>query len=137
MVDKELVEREVKRIEKARLERKIVEVQKKKGIYNLKGLKNIDALLDDEELPTWNHALERKFHKDTLENFNVTQSSKSDTRSDFLKTFRHTKTSLREPLLNIEVNIDDKNGVEKLEIYADDDPMLVAKDFCEKYGMCI
>jgi hypothetical protein len=134
MINKELVEREVKRIEKARLERKILEAQKKKGIYNLKALKNVDTLLDDEELPSFNHSIERKFHKDTIDSFNRSQIMKTETKSDFFKTFRNTRTSFGEPLLNIEVNIDDKNTVEKLEIFANDDPVMVAKNFCEKYG---
>ena len=135
MINKELIEKEVKRIEKARLEKKIIESQKKKGIYNLKGLKNYDSLLDEEELPNFNHSLEKRFFKDTIESMNKSQSIKTESKSDFFKTFRNTRTSLREPLLKIEVNIDDKNGVEKLEIFAEDDPLIVAKDFCEKYGI--
>ncbi len=42
--------------------------------------------------------------------------------------------SLSDPLLYIDVNIDDSNRVEKLEIYSNDDPIQVAENFCKKYG---
>lgn len=60
------------------------------------------------------------------------------TRADFNKTLKNKSIrNQREPLLNIEVNIDDNNTVEKLEIYSTDNPMTVAENFCRKYGMNI
>jgi len=56
----ELVKKEVERFERARIERKINEIQKKKGINNLKQYKNVDVLLKEEELGSWNFAMEKK-----------------------------------------------------------------------------
>jgi len=43
--------------------------------------------------------------------------------------------SNQEVLLNIEVNIDDSERVEKLEIYPNDDPLTVVEAFCKKFGL--
>ena len=48
--------------------------------------------------------------------------------------YKNTVTTTQEALLNIEVNIDDTNRIEKLEIYPNDDPIQVAETFCSKYG---
>jgi len=56
----ELVKKEVERFERARVEKKLQEIQKKKGINNLKQYKNLDVLLKEEELTSWNFGLERK-----------------------------------------------------------------------------
>jgi hypothetical protein len=88
-------------------------------------------------MPSWNFEIEKKTFKDTIEIQNKTErrTKSSMTRADFLKTIKAKTTGQnREPLLNIEVNIDDTNRVEKLEIYSNDDPMLVADQFCSKYG---
>jgi hypothetical protein len=127
------IEKEYNRFEKARVEKKLTEIQKKKGVTNLKILKNLDALLLDDALPNMNFQIEKRFNKETIENQNKSEKRKKSAMntSDFFKT---TNTKAREPLLNIEVNIDDHNRVEKLEIYSEDDPILVADKFCHKYG---
>ena len=134
------IDKEVKRIEKARIERKINELQKKKGINNLKELKNLDALLIDEELPSWNFSIERRFFNDTIEMETQMKTEFKNnmtfTKEDFNRTVRHNKTNRlsREPLLKIEVNLDENNRVQKLEIYSNDDPSRVAENFAKKYG---
>jgi hypothetical protein len=104
----------------------------------------LDALLTEEELPTWSFGIEKKTYKDTITIMNSTnkedrQARTTVSRRDFDKTFKF-KDSVRshqEPLLNIEVNIDDNNRVEKLEIYPNDDPIRVANSFSKKYGKFI
>jgi hypothetical protein len=80
-----------------------------------------------------NFHIEKRFNKDTIEiqNKSEKRNKSAMNRSDFFKTM---KDKAKEPLLNIEVNIDDHNRVEKLEIYSNDDPILVADKFCHKYG---
>jgi hypothetical protein len=62
-----VVKKEAERLERARIEKKIAEIQKKKGISNLKQLKNLDALLKEESVPNWNFNIEKKTYKDTIE----------------------------------------------------------------------
>ena len=72
-----MVQKEVERFERARIEKKIAEIQKKKGITNLKQFKNLDALLkEEEELPQWNFGLEKKTYKDTLDMHSKTDFNK-------------------------------------------------------------
>jgi len=136
------VKKEVERFERARIERKINEIQKQKGINNLKQYKNIDILLKEEELPGMNFHLEKKYHKETIDTTlkkekKIAVNQNNITRPDFKKTMKNTKatTQNQEVLLNIEVNIDDSNRVEKLEIYPSDDPLAVVDSFCKKFGL--
>jgi len=47
----------------------------------------------------------------------------------------NTGNTGKDVLLNIEVNIDDTNRVEKLEIYPSDDPMTVVNSFCKRFEL--
>jgi len=62
--------------------------------------------------------------------------NKTISRRDFNKTMKlqNTLRGHREPLFNVEVNIDDNYRTERLEIYADDDPSKLAQSFSRKYG---
>ena len=134
------MEKEVKRFEKARIERKIIEIQKKKGINNLKTVKNLEELLVDEDYPSMTFEIEKRTFKDNIDSMNRSErrNNSSGKKSDFMKTVVGGKSVIkqttREPILNIEVNIDDNNRIEKLEIYPNDDAMNVADEFCSKYG---
>lgn len=108
-------------------------------MINLKQFKNLDALLIEEDLPHWDFSLEKKTYKDTIEMAQAPdRRTKSNvTRADFNKTMKFggsRRIDKSEPLLNIEVNIDDSNSIQKLEIYSNDDPTVVVGNFCKKYG---
>jgi len=140
LIHDKFVEKEVKRFEKARIERKIIEIQKKKGINNLKTVKNLEELLVDEDYPSMTFEIEKRTFKDNIDSMNRSErrNNSSEKKSDFMKTVVGGKSVIkqttREPILNIEVNIDDNNRIEKLEIYPNDDAMNVADEFCSKYG---
>lgn len=53
-------------MERARIEKKIAEIQKQTGITNLNQINNIDSLLKDNFYPAWDFSIEKKFHKDTF-----------------------------------------------------------------------
>jgi len=57
----------VERFERARIEKKIAEIQKQTGITNLNQINNIDALLKENNYPSWKFTLEKKNNKDTFE----------------------------------------------------------------------
>jgi len=133
----ELIKKEVERFERARVERKLQEIQKKKGINNLKQYKNLDLLLKEEDLPLWHFGIERKNHRESIELSNRKEKNYSvntQTRSSFKQTNK-TKQNAKNVLLNIEVNIDDSNRIEKLEICQNDDPMSVVDAFCTKFNL--
>ena len=92
-------------------------------------------------MPQWRFEIEKKTFRDPIE-IAVNDrggSNKSDTvsRRDFNKTIKFDKNSrrIKEPLFNVEVNIDDNYRTERLEIFADDDPSKLAESFTRKYGM--
>lgn len=64
------VKKEVERFERARLEKKILELKKKKGVNNLKQLKNLELLLKGEDFKPWGFEVEKKTFKDTFTNYN-------------------------------------------------------------------
>jgi len=86
--------------------------------------------------------IEKRTFKDNIDSMNRSErrNNSSGKKSDFMKTVVGGKSVIkqttREPILNIEVNIDDNNRIEKLEIYPNDDAMNVADEFCSKYGKC-
>jgi hypothetical protein len=87
--------------------------------------------------------IEKRTFKDNIDSMNRSErrNNSSGNKNDYMKTVVGGKsvikqTTTREPILNIEVNIDDNNRIEKLEIYPNDDPMNVADEFCTKYGNC-
>jgi hypothetical protein len=84
------VKKEVERFERARLERKIVELKKKKGIMNLKQLKNLELLLKGDENKPWGFEVEKKTFKDTFNNYK-TQSNSNRIRSRSLMNSRESK----------------------------------------------
>jgi hypothetical protein len=55
--------------ERLRIEKKICEVQKKKGINNLRNLKNIEEMLKEEFIPGFKFSLETKRDKDTFDSY--------------------------------------------------------------------
>lgn len=54
-------------MERARLEKKIMEIQLKKGITNLKNFKNLEKYLREDSLPIFNHSIEKTKFKDTFD----------------------------------------------------------------------
>jgi len=132
------VEREIKRLERARIEKKIFEDQKRKGLNNLKGIKSIDDVIEEENYKTWNFSIEKKTYKDTIQNLNKDEKFNSQqSKAEFFNTLRKTKLSkhLNEPLLSIEVKIDGTQQIEKLDIYPNDDPVNIANEFCKKFSI--
>lgn len=65
----ELNKKEADRYEQARILKKIAEIQKKKGLMNLKQYNNFNSLLKEEELPPWRFEIEKKNNKDTFDNY--------------------------------------------------------------------
>ena len=77
--------------ERVRIEKKICDIQKKKGINNLRNLKNIEDMLKEEHLPDFVFSLEAKRDKDTFDSyrksfnpFSLKTPSKENTESIYL-----------------------------------------------------
>jgi hypothetical protein len=57
----------VDRLERARIEKKIFDVQTTKGIATQKDLKNIEALIKEENYPSLKFGLDTNFKKKTIQ----------------------------------------------------------------------
>lgn len=71
MKDDHHVLNEKKRFEKARKDKKILELQQKKGIISIKDMKNAEELLQEDNLHQFDCTLEKKTFKDGFHNLNT------------------------------------------------------------------
>lgn len=131
--------KEIERHERARLEKRIAEIQKEKGINNLKNVKNLDELIKGKETPAWNCGLEMKHFKNTLDIHMQSNSKfKKSNNCRFLNLDHRTVASVDtddNAILRLDVNIDDSNRLEKLVIYPEQDPNSVVDEFCERFNI--
>ncbi len=139
MLHDEKIKKEIEKLEKARIDKKLVEYKKQRGINVIKNFNSAD--LKNEELPKWRFEIEKKTLKDPIElavheRGNSSGKNKTISRRDFDKTIKLNTNlrTIREPLFNVEINIDDNYRTKKLEIYPDDDPAKLAESFSKKYG---
>jgi len=80
LVHDELIRKEVERFERARIERKVNELQKKKGISNIKMFKDLDSLLKEEDgSSSWNFSLEKKYNKESIDSIARKENNNSNT----------------------------------------------------------
>lgn len=85
----------VERFERARIEKKIAEIQKQTGITNLNQINNIDSLLKENNYPSWNFTLEKKIHKDTFDDtgrFSKANERKNENHPNIINTFNTINT---------------------------------------------
>ncbi len=91
----EISKKNIERLERARIEKKIADIQKQTGITNLNQINNIDTLLRENNYPSWNFTLEKKLHKDTFDDtsrFNKLGGRKNDHISNKINTFNTLNT---------------------------------------------
>jgi hypothetical protein len=67
VLDNSLVKAIVKRYEKARIQKKVNEIQKNKGYTSLSNINNLEDLLQEKPISTWSCATEVKTYKNTLD----------------------------------------------------------------------
>lgn len=84
----EISKKNVERFERARIEKKISEIQKQTGITNLNQINNIDNLLKENNAPSWNFGLEKKTYKDTFGDLSrfTKESNKNSDANTILNT---------------------------------------------------
>lgn len=157
-----LVHIEMDRKERSRVEKKLKNLLYKRGYNNLNKINNIEDMIREEnieeELPQFKFDNEKKSNKETfnkytsgdyrVNNKNCTGRPKRNTvmeeHSLYSKRYTNAPNShnsrnmtmnlLSSPLFVLEIKIDDLQN-EKLEFFAQDDPILVADRFCLKYGL--
>ena len=67
ITEDEDVQKGVERMERSRIEKKLIELQKKKGIHNIKSPKSLELIArEDDNVKQWNFSLEKKTSKDTF-----------------------------------------------------------------------
>jgi hypothetical protein len=136
------VGRVVERLERARLEKKIIDIQLKKGITNLKNFKNLEQMLREERTPSFKFENEKNNFKETFAKTLYKKIGKTfspnPTRSDFMKTLQMKPKSKEineiKALVDLDVSVGEGEK-KKFILFSDDDPMQVTDDFCEKYHL--
>jgi len=128
-----LVKKVIERQERARIEKKIAEIQSSKGMTTIKSLKNLDLFLKEEViLPAFRFDVSIRCNKHSIENRVKPLETNTNDESEIRE-----KTSFsisRTPLLILDINIDDKNK-EKLEIFMKDNIEQLVQNFCDKHKL--
>jgi hypothetical protein len=143
------IKKEIERKERARIDRKISELQKEKGNSNLKNFSSIEELFN---VPTRNiyksmvFSIDKKTNKDTFSSYSKVNSSKK-TYSEEKKIIqsqsfldnddiqKESQVGNDDVLLRLDVNIDDNNRIEKLEIFKWEDVNEVINKFCNDFDI--
>lgn len=97
---------EMQRFERARLDKKIAQLQKEKGITLLKNYDNIEEILnyDSNIYPSWSFSINKKSNKDTFENYNNSR----------FKTINNNYSNVNLDYINPD-NIEDYNNIQNEE----------------------
>lgn len=120
-------------MQKARFDRKLKEYQLSRGVYKVKSFNNVEEIMKEEDFTPIVFYLEKNAYKDTFENSRFNKEREkivSPTRK------KNDEEKLKQevlPILSLEVNIT-RTKKEKLEIFTEDDPYLVAEDFSNKFS---
>ena len=129
-------QKEVSRMEEARVRKNVENMQSKLGVTNIRMFQNtLDNSFNNEILPTMRFDIEHKSNKESFDSF---KKKRNNYKTITSSTIDGKKGDLKDeiaPLLKVEVNIDDNNKIVKLEIYPGDDPIKITEDFCAKHGL--
>jgi hypothetical protein len=120
-------------LERARIEKKLADLIKKKGILNLKNLKDIETIVKEEKnLKPFDCSIEVKTNKDTFTS-NKYEKPVLTTKATLSPKKRPKKHS-SSPIPMLSINIEMGGKVEKIHIYPQDDPLVVAENFCTHHS---
>jgi hypothetical protein len=103
------VKKKVERYERARIEKKLCELQKKKGVNNFKNVSNIEEMIKKEEHTPMKFGIESKTYKDTFEVRKVQE--KKD--GNFKQSTVITKPNAKGKGTFMHTNNDTNNNVEQ------------------------
>lgn len=135
MIENDLIRKECERLQKARFDRKLKEYQISRGIYKPKAFNSVDEIMKEDDYQPIVFYLEKSVFKDTFDTAHFKEKNQilSPTRK---KNDEEKKKKEIKPVLSLEVNIT-RTKKEKLEIFAEDDPYLVAEEFSKKFSKFI
>ena len=132
IIEQPLVKKEFQRLQEARFKRKLLEYQIEKGLShaNTKKITSLEEIQKEEELAPIVFHLEKNHFKDTFDN-SLFKGKKSPPK----KTEKEKKVVNQDkiPIVSFDFNVS-RTKVEKIEIFADDDPYLFAQEFSTKYS---
>jgi len=111
--DKDIKKR-IERYERARIEKKLCELQKQKGVNNFKNVANIEEMIKKEEHTPWHFGIEAKTYKDTFEVRKVQE--KKDMKTTKLKQ------TVNDQAKEIFINNETQNNVENNSNTFDHEP---------------
>ena len=131
MENDKFIKKHCEQKERARIEKKIIDIQMKKGMNNIRNFKYIDELLKEEIETDFKFTLETKCNKDTFDTRKLLNQNHFSSPKSLSTT---TNTLIPKPIILLSINID-YNKQEKLEIFSKDDPKIVAQNFSKKHNL--
>lgn len=131
IIENPIVQKELERFQKARFDRKLLEYQLSRGVNaKVKNFNSVEEIIKEEDFQPIVFHLEKSQYKDT---FDTTPFKKERPKPQTPRNENNYSNSGKMPVLSFEFNIT-RAKVEKIEIYADDDPYLFAEEFSSKFS---
>jgi hypothetical protein len=132
ILEDEQVKKETDRLERARIEKKLADLIKKKGVLNLRNFNDIESIVkEDRNLRPFDCSIEVKSNKDT---FNIFRQEKRLTATSTSPVKKKYVQKSESPIPMLSINIDMGDRIEKINIYPQDDPMVIAEYFCTTHS---
>lgn len=104
-----------------------------KGVFKMKNFTNVEEIAKEDDYPPIVFHLEKNVYKDTFQTSNFSEKDTTMLSPTRKKNDEEKKKKEIHPILSLEVNIT-RTKKEKLEIFTEDDPYLVAEEFSNKFS---
>lgn len=128
-----MVKKEYDRLQKARFDKKLQEFQMTRGVViNSKNFSSVEEIAKEDDYAPIVFHLEKNHFKDTFQ----TTPFKEDRLRLGSPRQEKEKVAGELPILSFEFNVS-RVRVEKIELFADDDPYLFAEEFSSKFSKLI
>jgi len=129
IIENPLVKKEYDRLQKARFDRKLQDYKLQRGVViNTKNFNSVEEIAKEEDFVPICFHIEKHHFKDT---FQTTQFREE--RQKIGSPRIEKERSEKIPILQFEFAVS-RTKVEKIEIFADDDPYLFAEEFSYKFS---
>ena len=133
IIEDEKVKKVCERNEQARFDRKLKEYQLSRGVLKNKSFNNVEEIIKEDEYQPIVFHLEKNVFKDTFDTAMFKKEKDTMLSPTRKKNDEEKRKKEIHAILSLEVNFT-RTKKEKLEIFAEDDPYLVAEEFSKKYS---
>jgi len=133
-MEDELVKKSVERIQRARIERKLCELQLRRGIINIKEFNNVSDLFKENKVKPMTFFTDSKNNIVTFDLIMPEEQKDKKRKEKLLEIKKHFRSMSQIPIVQLDVNLSETKKA-KLLIYENDDAELISDTFCEKYNL--